>query len=393
MWGWALLAGGGLWLLTRKKGAPGQGARQGESTAGTLLTSGSKSWDGKSSQATYIRKLFNHQMNYIPIAKSLYNIDRLRRITLAASKYFGVPPEWVWGTMWGESRWTPIGLYGIYSGTKNPSPDKAIAASSSAFGLSQMLGGRFRKSETPFLRKHWGNNPWVHMDLVDPKIAIWTQAGTYGRGLASRGGGPGATKDAQAAAIRKMKAGKGGLLLGHWMAGFIGERAKRGAEKKMRHIATYGPDVWSKGKPAKGSTAWTSKPGPTYAEDDLPPWGGKSTLNLTAHSDTAAESQPSVSDKAKEDAAVALALAELNLAIGDALFAAGMAEKKAETAETELAIGEGQIVGFQGLGDHGPPGAPSYYASHPCGVPSGCPPRLDGFGAFYEGDDDDQEED
>ena len=208
----------------------------------------------------YIDALYQRQLVFLPVAKGVYNIDRLRAIALAASVFYGVPPEWTWGLLKRESNMVPVGIFGA-------SPAKAKKAKSTAYGVSQILRGRFDNSEKKWLRETGAT--WNHSDLIDPKRAIWTTAASLGRGLYTRGGGRGRPLGAQQAAIAKMAKEKQGLAVGRWWAG-QSEAATKGAIAKVKDIIKWGPDVWNVGPPAN-SYMW-QKTGPVSMADWLPPW-------------------------------------------------------------------------------------------------------------------------
>lgn len=228
-----------------------------------------RAWD-TSSQATYITQLYEQEAAHKAAIRGWYNVDRLKQITRAAAAYYGVPPSWVWGILQGESNYFPVGIYKGYTG----SPKGAIAARSSAYGMGQVLRGRFTKSEASHLASSTNNHAWMHHDLLDPKFGIWTVAASYGRMARKRGGGHGRPLEDQVVGI--MRAGRGigspkhqgSLAVGHWWAG-QGTSATKGATAKTRQIVRYGMDVWRDKKRPKSS--W-QKGGAVMEVDFLPPW-------------------------------------------------------------------------------------------------------------------------
>lgn len=199
-----------------------------------------------------IDALYQRQLRDLPAIRAHYNLSRLRRIARAAAKAWGVPAEWVWGIMWRESKWTPIGVYG-HSAEKA----RAVAGGkgSSAYGMAQMLGSRFRGEKSWAQSRYPGAITWTHQDLVDPKRTIWTVAASLRRAVEKHG----------AANLTA----SGNRLLGQWWAS--PGRDTAGSERKARDIRDKGPDVWSTVQPP---ASWTAVPiGPTGPEDDQPPAG------------------------------------------------------------------------------------------------------------------------
>jgi hypothetical protein len=210
----------------------------------------------------YIDQLWAREQTWKPIAREFYNVDRERRIARAAAAFYGVPPSWVWGLVRGESNFYPVGIF-------SASPSKAKARKSNAYGMGQILRGRFDKSEKAWIHASSNNNGWNHSDMIDPKRGIWSVAASLGRGAKNRGGGPGKSLAKQQAAIKKMALEQDGLLVGKWWAGFS-DAYEGGARKKIGQILTYGPDVYDTGPPPWGFL-W-QKSGQTLPADDLPPW-------------------------------------------------------------------------------------------------------------------------
>lgn len=86
--------------------------------------------------------------------------DRIYGIALTAAEQTGTPPEYILTMLYTESRFTPVG--------RNQKPG------SSAFGMTQILEGRFNEDKK--------NHPeiwWEHSDLVDPRFATWETAYSY----------------------------------------------------------------------------------------------------------------------------------------------------------------------------------------------------------------------
>lgn len=254
-WVWVALAAAGLWAVAQRKpkAANAGSPPTASGNAGGLVSDARKAQSGSLSK--YIDKLYQVQLALLPVFKAHYNKDRLRRIARAAAGYYAIPPEWVWGTLYGESAWTPVGVYGH-------DPEKAKAIPSNAYGMGQFLGSRYdwEKQHRPEHLK------WSHVDLIDPRLTIWTTAASFNRGVRGRGGFPTAASIRTAADLAKQVAAvdafsreKSGLQVGHWWAG----SSVAGATKKTGHVKTKGPDVRVEG------------PGATSDDDDLPPsgWG------------------------------------------------------------------------------------------------------------------------
>ena len=201
----------------------------------------------------YIQALYDQQAKHLPALKAHYDRDKLRAITRAAASYFSVPPEWVWGTLYGESKQQPVGVYG-HSAQK--AQDVAGGQGSNAYGMSQMLGSRYdgeKKARPKFL---W----WSHSDLLSPPLAIWATASSFGRALSKYGGGPGVTGPKASEAARRFAATANGYGVGAWWAS--PGRDSAGARKKVGHIATRGADVFAgAGNPAAGLLALPTAPG------------------------------------------------------------------------------------------------------------------------------------
>lgn len=349
MKGWQKLAlvGGVAYLIYRASRAAPAGSTVVDLMAGK---------DKKPSKFDdYIRYLYDRQVKMLPKLKKHYNIDRMRRITRAVARYYAVPPEWIWGIAWGESKWTPVGIYAH-------NPDKAIAKRSNAYGIGQFLRGRFRSEK----KRQPGSFRWDHDDLVEPRIALWSIGGSLHRALKRRGGGRGATMEAQRAAIGKFGRDRSGLAVGHWWAGYGTtpegkEKALRGARKKVRHIKAYGPNVYASGK-AKGSK---TPGGPTSAVDDRTPWGEASKGVLFA--DTLSDP----GKVSKEEGALALQSAKDWLAIADSIVAAHTGvSPKGESDEPPAATPEGELELIIGEGEIEEPGVSGLSGASGCGLGS-----------------------
>lgn len=199
-WGpWAWLIGGAvaLWLMTRSSGSSVPGIPPGPAPSGT---------------SAYIDRLWEVQQAALPAIKATWTKAKLRAVTREAAKALGIPPEWPWGVMYGESRWVPVGVYGS-------DPDKAKGVPSTAYGMGQILRSRFGSEARAEPRITWS-----HEELIDPRKTIWTIAASYARAVRKHG-------------VEELEA-DGGQLLGDWWAG-----KGRGA-RKARHIREKGPDVW-----------------------------------------------------------------------------------------------------------------------------------------------------
>lgn len=222
-------------------------------------------------QSKYIAALWHREQQYkaSPVRTS-YSIPRLKQITIAASCYFGVPPSWTYGLLQGESNFFPIG---IFAGYKN-SDSYAIARKSSAYGMGQMLRGRWKNSERPAWLRAGGPSSTFHYQFLDPKIAIWVVASSVGRLVGqARGGGWGKSIEDQMYGIyrasrgNRLPSGQGSLAVGHWWAGTY---ATKGATAKVKDILAYGRDVWSEKMRPKSS--WHKTAPGVQPADSLPPW-------------------------------------------------------------------------------------------------------------------------
>ena len=218
----------------------------------------------------YLDQLWDREVIFKAAIRSDYSIPRLKLIARSAAAYYGVPASWVWGILQGESNYFPVGIYAGYSGSNA----KAKAARSTAHGMGQMLGGRYRRSE----KKHWkatsGGMGKDHEFFLDPKWGIWSVAASYGRMAKNRGGGHNRALGKQLQAVHAMATGskspsnQGSLAVGHWWAGTT---ATAGAKAKVRQILRYGQDVWKDGVMRPKSSWKKTAPG-EKAADHLPPW-------------------------------------------------------------------------------------------------------------------------
>jgi hypothetical protein len=186
--------------------------------------------------APYIQRLYDQQVRYLGPLRAYWTKDRLRSVARAAASYYGVPPEWVWGLLWRESAWRPVGVYG-------GSATKAQAVPSNVYGMGQMLGSRYGTEQAAAPAILW----WAHSGLLSPPASVWTVAASLGRALASRGGGPGSTAAASEEAARRFAAEDDGTAVGGWWAS--PGRVTEGARRKTSDVAVRGPDVWGETDP------------------------------------------------------------------------------------------------------------------------------------------------
>lgn len=221
----------------------------------------------------YLDQLWDREVIFKSAIRGDYSIPRLKVIARAAAAYYGIPASWVWGILQGESNYYPLGIYAGNTGSNA----KAKAKKSTAHGMGQMLGGRYRNSE----RKHWlatsGGLAKPHASFLDPKWSIWSTAAAYGRMAKNRGGGHNRsiTKQMQAvdsmATGSKSRAGHGSLAVGHWWAGQKVPQYTKGAKAKVRQILKYGQDVWKDGVMRPSSSWHKTTPG-VKEVDWMPPW-------------------------------------------------------------------------------------------------------------------------
>ena len=274
-WVW-VLAAGGAYLLLKRKTTSAMGTRLSASGAVQSFGTGIPKAPGYSGggQAAYIRQLWAREQAFKPKYRTAYNIDRMRRITRAAARYFGVPAEWPWGAIYGESAWYPVGIYAGYRGT----PKYAIARKTTAYGVGQILRGVFNKTIAGggywSMKKNLPKDKWwKHEDMLDPKVALWSVVAQYGRSMVKRGGGPGKSPAAKVAAARRFGGLKGGFMPASlWTTGGAG-KVGPGTKRKMRQIVQYGPSAFAAAGKKAPSKGW-KRNGPTFASDDVPPWGG-----------------------------------------------------------------------------------------------------------------------
>lgn len=221
----------------------------------------------------YLDQLWDREVIFKAPIRDSYSIPRLKLITRSAAAYYGVPASWIWGIMQGESNYYPLGIYAGYTGSNA----KAKARKTTAHGMGQMLGGRYRNSE----RKHWlatsGGLAKPHYMFLDPKWGIWSVAGAYGRMAKNRGGGHNRRISDQMKAVDRMArgykslAGQGSLAVGHWWGGQKVPQTTPSAKAKTKQILKYGQDVWKDGV-MRPSKSW-HKTSPGVKEADwLPPW-------------------------------------------------------------------------------------------------------------------------
>lgn len=279
-------AGLGLWWWSRR-GTSSKGA------AGSAGVDGYGSSPPGTGAHAVIDELAKRQARDLQSMRAYWNLSRLKAATHAASKAWGVPPQWVWGMIWRESGWRPVGLYG-----NSAAKAKAVAGGegSTAFGVGQMLGSRFRAEKAWANQRVPGSIPWTHADLIDPRAGIWAVAASIRRAIETHG-------------PEKLTA-NGGRLLGAWWTGSKGNWARKAGD-----IAKRGPNVWQKGAPS----GWTNnQPGAVTPGDKSPPKGA-TTPNLT----------PSYYDASAALASSAQAIAEPYKEAAEAL-----GEKAGQVAES-----------------------------------------------------------
>lgn len=221
----------------------------------------------------YLDQLWAREVKYKAALREAYSVPRLKLIARAAAAYYGLPASWVWGILQGESNFYPVGIFAGYTGSNA----KAKARKTTAYGMGQMLGGRYRRSE----KKHWkatsGGLGRDHHFFLDPKWGIWSVAGAYGRMAKNRGGGHNKSISDQMKAVDRMArgykspSGQGSLAVGHWWGGQLVPQSTPSARAKVKQILRYGQDVWKDGV-MRPSKSW-HKTTPGVVENDwLPPW-------------------------------------------------------------------------------------------------------------------------
>lgn len=201
---WLLLLA--LPLLLGRRSGPGP----------TIVPASSPAGSGRVTDLDrYIEELHAAWALANPSLRAYWTKPRLRAATQVASKALGVPPEWPWGVMYGESRHRPVGVFGS-------SAEAAKAIPSSAYGMAQMLKSRFDAERAAEPRITWS-----HADLLDPWRTIWTVAASYARAIRKHG-------------MARLRADDS-RLLGKWWSGGSGPDAGR---RKARQILAHGSDVW-----------------------------------------------------------------------------------------------------------------------------------------------------
>jgi hypothetical protein len=227
--------------------------------------------DPASTRDAYIDQLFAREQQFKAPIREAYSVPRLKQIAIAAGAFYGVPPSWVYGILQGESNFFPVGIFKGYTGTS----EHAKNAKSSAFGMGQMLKGRWNYEKSFAAKSSYDGAP-PHWFFIDPKAAIWSVAGSYGRMMHNRGGGYSRDLGKQYKAIQKAARGggspshQGSLAVGHWWAGQT-EGAKNGAKAKTRQILKYGMQVYQDGV-RRPSSSWQKGAPPVHQHDWLPPW-------------------------------------------------------------------------------------------------------------------------
>jgi len=121
-----------------------------------------------SNDTRYRRQLFEVEDENLAMMQNTYSEDRMMGICLAASKETGVPAEWIWGILKGNSGSFPIGVGdGTEFGMAGASRDHFEATKNQEARIAEAKG-----EDAPSTSKvHW-----EHSDLIDPQYAAWTVA-------------------------------------------------------------------------------------------------------------------------------------------------------------------------------------------------------------------------
>lgn len=209
------------------------------------------------------------------------NTGRLRRYALSAATYYRVPPECVWGVIYMECHWIPVGM------SKFLRPDDR--PKSSAFGMGQILTTWWYRRMPPMAK---ANGRIVHHGLLlDPKWGLWGCAAYYCASISPflkrnkpfTNCGKVDWSRAYTTADRSVSDEEVAEAVITWAGKCRGNEAAAlwtGSEKspatlkKMAHIKSYGHEVYWDSTAVTGTPSGWKKMGPVFESDLTPPWGG-----------------------------------------------------------------------------------------------------------------------
>lgn len=234
----AAAAAGLAWWVSRKSGPaglPGAAVQtpQGDTMQSPKATTPKKATktsgipeEGPTGTRAYKAWLVDDMApDLMPGIRAAWDTQRLAQTAILEARAAGVPPEIVWGVIWRESGWKPVGPTTVPDKVDIPGePDKI----STALGVGQITRTRWREE-----RKRGASGPTQHWHLFDPATALRLVAESYARGAREH--------DTNWAA-EPLPA-----WIGYWWAGNDDVRAAR----KRNDIAEKGGQVWALAGDAK----------------------------------------------------------------------------------------------------------------------------------------------
>lgn len=177
--------------------------------------------EGPSGVKAYKAWLVKLAADVIPAQRELYQTPAdLAPIVIAEAAAAGIDPRVVWGAMWRESKWRPVGVTKVPDVVNVPGKKDKI---STAVGVSQVTRTRYR-GEVKAL-----GGPPQHWHLLFPPVAIRYTARSYARGQAENG----------PAVVNTATGPRFAPWLGAWWAGSPGD----GADRKQGDIEAHGPTL------------------------------------------------------------------------------------------------------------------------------------------------------
>lgn len=221
------------------------------------------------------------ESSYKKLFRTKYNMGRLRRVALAASTYYRVPPECVWGVIYMECHWYPVGT------SKFKKPDGS--PKSTAYGMGQIMTSWWYRNMKAISKA--SGRVIHHGLLLDPGWGLWGCAAYYcaniskflTRNKAYTKAGNINWERAFTTADRSVSDDEVREAILIWSGKSRGNQAAAlwtGSDKspatlkKMAHIKSYGHEVYWDSNAVTGTPSGWKKMGPVFESDLVPPWGG-----------------------------------------------------------------------------------------------------------------------